>query len=93
LRDSVIAEIEQSIEKELPNIKDLSKQSQIDALANVIVDVKGKLLDQGYLDAARRGTFTKAVSNVILKYPDFSNVLAEALQKAMDISIEKKMSI
>jgi hypothetical protein len=89
LRDSVIAEIEHNIEKELPNIKDLSKQSQVDALANLLINEERKLLDQRYLDAASRGAYTKAVSNVILKNPDFTSVLAEALQKAFDISMEE----
>jgi hypothetical protein len=89
LGDRVIAEIEHSIEKELPNIKDLSKQFQIDALANLLINEQRKLLDQRYLDAASRGAYTKAVSNVILKNPDFTSVLAEALQKSLYISMEE----
>jgi vacuolar-type H+-ATPase subunit I/STV1 len=89
LRDLVITKIEHSIEKELPNIKDLSKQSQIDALANVLINEQKKLLEQGYLDAASRSAYTKAVSNIMLKNPDFKMVLVEALQKAMNIQMEE----
>jgi hypothetical protein len=82
LRDSVISEIEHNIEKELSNKKDLSKQSQNVALANVLLNEQKELLNKGFLDAANRGTYTKALSNVIVKYPDFKNVLIEALQKS-----------
>jgi hypothetical protein len=93
LRDSVIAEIEHNIEKELPNIKDLSKQSQIDALANVLLNEQRELLEEGYLDAASWSTYTKALSNVILKKPDFRDVLLEALQKSLGIKIEKTNNV
>jgi hypothetical protein len=89
LRDSVISEIEYNIEKELPNIKDLSKQSQNDALANVLLHEQRELIEKGYLDAANRSIYTKALSNVIVKNPDIKNVIVEALQKALDIRIEE----
>ncbi|MCS7318130.1 MAG: hypothetical protein NZZ41_07505, partial [Candidatus Dojkabacteria bacterium] len=80
-KESVVEEIQEAIEKELPKIKDLSKQSQIDALTNLLLDKQNELLKQGNLEAAINKNIVEGATQAVIRNPEFTSPILESLVK------------
>jgi hypothetical protein len=95
-KESVVERICEVIDKELPKIKDLSKQSQIEALTNLLVETQREMLKEGNLEAAINKNIIEGATHAIVAHPEFTDQILESLvkfdgNKAMILNEFKKM--
>jgi hypothetical protein len=95
-KESVVDRIYEVIEKELPKIKDLSKQSQIDTFTNLLVETQREMLNEGNLEAANNKNIIEGATHAIITHPEFTDQILESLvkfdgNKAMIFNEFKKM--
>jgi hypothetical protein len=88
-KEVVIEEVQNAIKVELPNIKDLTKQAQIDALTNLLIEKQLEMLQEGNLEAGNTNNILEDIIQAIMHHPIYTDQLIEASDKVLGIKSQQ----